>query len=137
MIGIVEPSVPLHLRDASRARPGRAAEVCEEVERELFRGQPFAVILHNDPINGFDFVVRAIQTVFGYGPGRALWLTLKAHLGGQSELWRGPKSEAEGKAERMVAMGPDPVMRSRGARALRVSVEPVGEGAGGTGRAGS
>ena len=31
---------------------------------------PYAVILHNDPINGFDFVITVLKKVFRYGGGR-------------------------------------------------------------------
>ena len=48
------------------------------------RQPPYAVVLHNDPMNGFDYVVRILQKVFGYGMTRAIWLTMKAHVSGQT-----------------------------------------------------
>src|SRR5438046_6694813 len=44
------------------------------------RQPPYAVILHNDDINGFDYVVGVLRKVFNYGRMKAFWLTLKAHV---------------------------------------------------------
>lgn len=88
------------------------------------RQPPYAVVLHNDDINGFDFVVAALRKVFGYAAPRAYRLTLTAHLIGRSRVWSGMREHAELKAEQLVSCGADPAMRARGALPLRVSVEP-------------
>lgn len=31
------------------------------------RQPPYAVVLHNDPVNNFDYVVRVLNKVFRYG----------------------------------------------------------------------
>ena len=83
----------------------------------------FSVILHNDPVNGIDFVVGVIKSVFSYRTGKAVWLMLKAHFNGKSALWSGSYKQAEQKMNQMVAFGPDPNMLDRGAEPLNVSVE--------------
>lgn len=85
---------------------------------------PYAVILYNDNINGFDYVVHTLKRVFGYGTGKAFRLTLKAHFTGRSVLWSGMKEHAEFKADQVRSCGPDPMMMHKGAAALRVSIEP-------------
>ncbi|MBI1374542.1 MAG: ATP-dependent Clp protease adaptor ClpS [Phycisphaera sp.] len=85
----------------------------------------YAVVLHNDAINGFDFVVRTLQKVFGYNTARAFWLTLKAHVAGRSHVWTGHKEHAELKRDQVRSCGPDPQMKHRGAGTLRVTIEPL------------
>ena len=85
---------------------------------------PYAVILHNDPINGFDHVIVTLQKVFGFGKTKAIRLTLEAHATGRSCVWSGTKELAELKAEQVRACGPDPIMAEEGAQPLRVSIEP-------------
>lgn len=86
---------------------------------------PYAVILHNDPVNGFDFVIRAICKVFRYGSGKAFWLTLKAHVGGKAVVWTGMLEVAELKAEQLRGAGADPRMMHKGAKPLKVSIEAM------------
>ncbi len=88
---------------------------------------PYAVILHNDQVNGFGFVVEVLQKVFGYGKPKALQLTLTAHLRGRSTVWTGSLEVAELKAEQIQACGPDPERMKAGAHPLEVSIEPLSE----------
>ena len=89
------------------------------------RQPPYAVVLHNDDINGFDFVIRVLRKVFHYGYPKAFWLTMKAHVTGRSVVWSGSLEVAELKADQIRSCGPDPNMVSRGAQPLQVSVEPL------------
>lgn len=86
---------------------------------------PYAVILHNDPINGFDFVVRVLEKVFGYGRPKAFWLTLRTHVTGRSVVWSGSLELAELRAEQIVECGPDPAQLARGAHPLGVTIEEL------------
>ncbi len=94
--------------------------------KELFQEDDsgkFAVILHNDHINGVEYVTKIIKEVFGYGTGKSIWLMLKAHFTGRSTLWIGPLKEVEKRKNKMISYGPDPNMVHRGALSLRVTVE--------------
>lgn len=100
--------------------------VVEEWLEELTQEEPagkYSVVLHNDPINGVDFVTRVIHAVFGYGMRKSAWLMLKAHFSGRSTLWVGTKGEAEQKRNEIIAHGPDPNMLHKGARPLTVTVQ--------------
>ena len=88
---------------------------------------PYAVILHNDPINGFEYVIGVLRRVFRYGGMRAFVLTLRAHLTGRSAVWIGPLEVAELKADQIRSAGPDPKKVSAGAGPLGVSLEPLPE----------
>lgn len=89
------------------------------------RRPPYAVVLHNDDVNGFEYVVGVLRKVFHYGRLKAFWLTLAAHVGGRSEVWSGSLEVAELKADQVRSCGPDPARASRGALPLRVSLEPL------------
>jgi ATP-dependent Clp protease adaptor protein ClpS len=91
---------------------------------EARRQPPYAVVLHNDDLNGFDFVIGVLRKVFNYGWMKAFWLTLKAHLTGQSIVWSGSLEVAELKAARVRSCGPDPKGK-KGVTALTVTVEPL------------
>ena len=88
---------------------------------------PYAVILHNDSMNGFEYVIGVLRRVFRYGGMRAFVLTLRAHLTGRSAVWIGPLEVAELKADQIRSAGPDPKKVSAGAGPLGVSIEPLPE----------
>jgi ATP-dependent Clp protease adaptor protein ClpS len=80
-------------------------------------------VLHNDAINTIEFVVGALCKVFRYGGGKALWLTLKAHVSGRSVVWSGMLEVAELKAQQLRDCGPDPARPE--APPLTVTIEPL------------
>ena len=84
---------------------------------------PYAVILHNDDFNTFDFVIEVIIKVFHYPVEKAVAHTLEAHQSGRSIVWSGSKEVAELKAEQIHSCGADPQARERGAQPLQVSIE--------------
>lgn len=97
----------------------------EQSETRTKRQPPYAVILHNDPINGFGYVVEVLQKVFGYAGSKAFRLTLTAHSLGRSTVWTGAFEVAEFKADQLRSCGPDPQQKKKGAQPLSVSLEPL------------
>jgi ATP-dependent Clp protease adaptor protein ClpS len=97
----------------------------ERSETRPKRQPPYAVILHDDPINGFGYVVGVLQKVFGYARPRAFRLTLTAHFLGRSTVWTGALEVAEFKADQLRSCGPDPEQKKNGALPLSVSIEPL------------
>jgi ATP-dependent Clp protease adaptor protein ClpS len=89
------------------------------------RQPPYAVILHNDDVNGFDFVIGVLRKVLKIGYPKARLLTMQAHVAGRSAVWTGVLEVAELKADQIRSCGPDPMMKERGAQTLRVTVEPL------------
>ena len=100
-------------------------ETVTEQEAKLL--PPYAVILHNDDLNGMDFVVGVLKKVFKYSTTKCIALMLKVHFSGSSAIWTGSLEVAELKAEQVKSCGPDPNMKHKGATALSVSVEPLPE----------
>ncbi len=89
------------------------------------RQPPYAVILHNDDLNGFDWVVGVVLRVIRCSRPRAFWLVLKTHVGGRGLIFTGSMEVAEFKAEQIRLAGPDPRKVYAGARLLKVSIEPL------------
>jgi ATP-dependent Clp protease adaptor protein ClpS len=107
------------------AEPNQQTEQ-EARERTKPKGQPpYVVILHNDHLNTSDHVIGVLRKVFNYSRVKAMWLTAQAHRSGRSAVWSGSLEVAELKADQIRACGPDPEMKTRGALALRVSIEPL------------
>lgn len=106
---------PIRVRVAPKPRPS------EQTKTQ----PPYAVVLHNDDINRFEWVIGVLTAVLRCGGIKAFWLVLKAHLGGRAVVWSGSLEVAELKAEQIRAVGPDPKKVSVGARPLQTSVEPL------------
>ena len=97
-------------------------------DRSKPKRQPnYSVVLHNDDLNGFGFVIEVLQKVLKFTRWKATLLTLQAHTQGKAVVWSGPLEVAELKADQIRSCGPDPQMRERGAQTLRVTVEPLPE----------
>jgi ATP-dependent Clp protease adaptor protein ClpS len=86
---------------------------------------PYVVVLHNDDLNTVDFVISVLRKVFNYDRPKAVQLTFQAHHAGRAPVWTGNLEVAELRADQIRSCGPDPVMKSRGAGVLRVTVEPL------------
>jgi ATP-dependent Clp protease adaptor protein ClpS len=56
---------------------------------------PYRIILHNDDITPFDFVILVLRTVFHISAREALYLTLQAHSTGQAYVATLPLEEAK------------------------------------------
>lgn len=109
------------IEKGATAAPAR--EEIDEILGEWEPQPPYAVILHNDPISTFEFVIAVLQKVFGYALEKAFLLTVEAHETGRSIVWTGSLEIAELHAERIQACGPDPDRVDAGAKRLGVTVE--------------
>ncbi|PQO38318.1 ATP-dependent Clp protease adaptor ClpS [Blastopirellula marina] len=89
------------------------------------RQPPFGVILHNDDLNSFDYVIDSIRKVFHYELEKCFQLTLEAHETGRSLLWTGTLEGAELKQELLLSCGPDPIMLDKGGLPLKVTLEEL------------
>lgn len=87
------------------------------------RQPPYAVILHNDDVNGFGFVVNVLRKVFGYTLEKSVELTTEAHEKGRSVVWSGALELAELKADQIHSCGGDP--QAKASKPLGVTVEPL------------
>jgi len=97
----------------------------EAADTRTRRQPPYAVILHNDDVNGMDFVVMVLRKVFGFTVPKCVELMVEAHEKGRSVVWVGAMEVAELKADQIRSCGPDPAAKAKGAQPLAVSVGPA------------
>ncbi len=62
-------------------------------EEELER--PYRVIIHNDPVTTFDFVIAVLVTIFELPANRAIDVTYEAHTKGSAYVVTLPLEEAK------------------------------------------
>jgi ATP-dependent Clp protease adaptor protein ClpS len=79
-------------------------------EREKVRTKtqpPYAVIVENDDLHTFEYVIEVLQKVLGYDLQKAFVLTSQVHLSGQAIVWSGTLELAELKRDQIRGFGPD------------------------------
>jgi ATP-dependent Clp protease adaptor protein ClpS len=108
-----------------RTLPDRETRRQSQEQETTKRQPPYAVVLHNDDLNGFDFVIDVLCKVFHYERLKSQRLTLEAHETGRSAVWSGSLEVAELRADQIRSFGSDPRMSAAGALPLRVTIEPL------------
>ena len=73
----------------------------EEVRPDV----PWVVLVWNDPVNTFDYVIFVFQKVFGYSRAKASRLTDQVHFEGKSAVANGSREQCEGYVARLHAYG--------------------------------
>jgi ATP-dependent Clp protease adaptor protein ClpS len=68
---------------------------------------PYAVIVENDELHTFQYVIELLQKVFGYAEEKAFILTSQVHYSGQAIVWSGALELAELKRDLIRGYGPD------------------------------
>ncbi len=68
---------------------------------------PYAVIVENDDLHTFNYVIEVLQKVFGYDLQKAVLLTAQVHFAGQALVWSGALELAELKRDQIRGFGPD------------------------------
>lgn len=94
-----------------------------ETVTRTHRQPPYAVLLHNDDMNGMDFVIGVLRKVFHYPSEKCLILMMEAHTKGKAVVWTGSLEVAELKADQIHSCGADPDQKK--AEPLRVTIEPL------------
>jgi len=70
--------------------------VIEKKSKEATRlSQPWNVVVHDDPVNLIQYVVKVLRKVFGYGSEKAEALTMAVHKSGRAVVWTGDREKAE------------------------------------------
>ena len=79
------------------AFPDLEIEEEEELYEETAEEPPYKVIIHNDDVTPFDFVIAVLIRIFKLTPVIAEFITYTAHTNGLALVAVLPKSEAERK----------------------------------------
>lgn len=86
---------------------------------------PHAVIVLNDDVHTFEYVMEAFQKVFGYPREKCYQLALQIHSSGRGLVWSGTKEVAELKRDQLRGVGPDFYAEKKVEFPLGVVVEPL------------
>lgn len=77
------------------AAPDILEELLEETSQEQAHEPPFRIVIHNDEVTPYDFVILILQTIFHLAPVAAELVTFAAHTTGHALVAVLPKPEAQ------------------------------------------
>ena len=86
---------------------------------------PYAVVVLNDDLHSFDYVIHTFQKVFGYAPEKCFQLAMQIHEQGRGIVWSGPKEVAELKRDLIHSAGPDTYAVKKVDWPLGCEIEPL------------
>jgi ATP-dependent Clp protease adaptor protein ClpS len=91
--------------------PGVEEITIPDTVEELLGGEdarpdvPWIVIVWNDPVNTFAYVIFVFQKLFGYSRAKASWLTNQVHYEGKAVVASGSREKCEADVARLHAHG--------------------------------
>ena len=68
---------------------------------------PYAVIVENDDVHTYEYVIEGLEKVCGYSRQKAWLLAVEIDTRGKAIVWSGTKELAELKCEQIRGLGPD------------------------------
>ena len=71
------------------------------------RQPPYSVVVHNDDLHTFDYVIEVLRRVCGHDEVKAWLLTAQIHFTGRAHVWTGTLELAELKRDQIRGFGPD------------------------------
>jgi ATP-dependent Clp protease adaptor protein ClpS len=89
------------------------------------RQPPYAVVVLDDDLHTFDYVIEALSKVFGYTPAKGKQLATEIHERGRAVVWSGTLELAELKRDQIRGFGPDHFGQKPVTFPLGVYVEPL------------
>ncbi|MCA9245560.1 MAG: ATP-dependent Clp protease adaptor ClpS [Planctomycetales bacterium] len=86
---------------------------------------PYAVVVHDDDVHTFEYVIETFMKVFGYSTEKSFILANTIHTEGRAIVWTGPKEVAELKRDLIRSAGPDLHAEKTVNFPLGVDIEPL------------
>jgi ATP-dependent Clp protease adaptor protein ClpS len=86
---------------------------------------PYAVVVLNDDLHTFQYVIETFRKVFGYPTFKCFRLATSIHLQGRTIVWSGSKEVAELKRDQIRSAGPDFHASQKVEFPLGVEIEPL------------
>jgi len=105
------PATATRTREKSRAKPKKLP--------------PYAVIVYNDELHTFAYVIETFMKVFGYSEQKSTLLAVGIHHAGRGIVWSGSKEVAELKRDQIRGAGPDFYAVKKIEFPLGVTIEPL------------
>lgn len=100
-----------------------APEVTEETTSKPRIERRWYVILHDDQLHTYQYVIDMVMRLFGKSAQEALLHAIEVDTQGVTILARLPKSEAEAKRNAILNWGGDPALKS--SVSMKATIEPV------------
>jgi len=85
----------------------------------------YAVVVLNDDLHSFDYVILALARIFGYSLETGFEYATKIHTEGRAIVWTGALEVAELKRDQLRGFGPDIFASKPVTFPLGVELEPV------------
>lgn len=85
----------------------------------------YAVVVLNDDLHSFAYVIMALAKVFGYSVEKGFQLATEIHTTGRAIVWTGALEHAELKRDQLIGMGPDVFASQPVTFPLGVELDPV------------
>jgi ATP-dependent Clp protease adaptor protein ClpS len=89
------------------------------------RQPPYAVVVLNDDLHTFAYVIEALGKIFGYNQTKAMHLAMQIHENGRAVVWSGTLELAELKRDQIRSFGPDHFAEKTVTFPLGACVEPL------------
>jgi ATP-dependent Clp protease adaptor protein ClpS len=86
---------------------------------------PYAVIVENDDLHTFEYVIEGLQKVCGHSRQKAFLLAAEIDTQGRALVWSGSKEVAELKRDQIRGLGPDHFASQPVTFPLGVYIEPL------------
>jgi ATP-dependent Clp protease adaptor protein ClpS len=86
---------------------------------------PYAVVVLNDDLHTFEYVMETFKKVFGYDTPKCFLLAKTIHEQGRAVVWSGSKEVAELKRDQIRSAGPDFYASKKVEFPLGVLLEPL------------
>lgn len=86
---------------------------------------PFAVIVENDDLHTYAYVIEGLSKVCGHSREKAFSLAVEIDTRGRAVVWSGTKELAELKCEQIRGLGPDYYATQPVTFPLGVYIEPL------------
>lgn len=94
--------------------------------KEKPKHQPrYAVVVLNDDVHTYQYVIMTLSKVFGYSLERGFQLASEIDHAGRAIVWTGALEHAELKRDQIIGMGPDLYASQPATFPLGVELEPV------------
>jgi ATP-dependent Clp protease adaptor protein ClpS len=89
------------------------------------RQPPYAVVVENDDLHTFEYVIEGLQKVCGHARQKAFLLAAEIDAQGRAIVWSGTKELAELKRDQIRGLGPDHFAPRPVTFPLGVYIEPL------------
>lgn len=87
------------------AMPDLDVDLEQLLQESTLSDLPYNVILHNDEVNTFDYVIVVLIKVFTYPVSRAQELAERTHHEGRALVWSGAREQATSYTRTLLAHG--------------------------------